>query len=209
MSSQYGKHRPTSNWDLLASLGHPSKFQQVSHLGSVIARHSSSGRQPKFATLNRGRHLHLAGRPSCWALAHTSNVMLLQQISAALTLCTLQSKQTKPKMHSTMIGTGNLASVTTLTRMWQQRCQDAKTVEICRVPQTRQQISAVRTPKFTILRGNVEEVSMFNKFFFRLSIHASYAKIQPDKVVRWCQNCNFFASCIFSEPRAAHFRCAF
>jgi len=29
---------------------------------------------------------------------------------------------------------------------------------------------------------------MFNKFFFRLSIHASAAKIQPDKVVRWCQN---------------------
>ena len=32
--------------------------------------------------------------------------------------------------------------------------------------------------------------------FFRLSIHASAAKIQPDKVVRWCQNGDFFASCI-------------
>jgi len=31
---------------------------------------SSSGRQPKFAALNRGRHLCSAGRPSCWALAH-------------------------------------------------------------------------------------------------------------------------------------------
>ena len=31
---------------------------------------SSSGRQPNFAALNRGRHLCLAGRPSCWALAH-------------------------------------------------------------------------------------------------------------------------------------------
>jgi len=29
----------------------------------------SSGRQPKFAALNRGRHLHLAGRPSRWASA--------------------------------------------------------------------------------------------------------------------------------------------
>jgi len=27
-------------------LGHPSKFQWVSHLGSVTARHSSTGRQP-------------------------------------------------------------------------------------------------------------------------------------------------------------------
>ena len=31
---------------------------------------SSSGRQPNFAALNRGRHLCSAGRPSRWALAH-------------------------------------------------------------------------------------------------------------------------------------------
>jgi len=31
---------------------------------------SSSGRQPNFAALNRGRHLCLAGRPSRWALVH-------------------------------------------------------------------------------------------------------------------------------------------
>jgi len=54
----------------LASLEHPSKFQRVSRLGSVTARHSSNGRQPKFAALNRGRHLHSAGRPSRLALAH-------------------------------------------------------------------------------------------------------------------------------------------
>ena len=44
--------------------------KRVSRLGSVTARHSSSGRQPKFAALNRGRHLHSAGRPSRWALDH-------------------------------------------------------------------------------------------------------------------------------------------
>jgi len=32
--------------------------------------HCSSGRQPNFAALNRGRHLYLAGWPSRWALAH-------------------------------------------------------------------------------------------------------------------------------------------
>ena len=32
------------------------------------------------------------------------------------------------------------------------------------VPQTRQQISAVSRPKFTILSGHVEEVLLFNKF---------------------------------------------
>jgi len=59
-----------------------------------------------------------------------------------------------------------------------------------------------------LLWRHVEEVSMFN-IFFRLSIHASAAKIQPDNVVRWCQYGDFFASCIFSESRAAHFRHAF
>jgi len=52
------------------SLGHPYKFERVSRLGGVTARYSSSGRQPNFAALNRGRHLYLAGRPSRWALAH-------------------------------------------------------------------------------------------------------------------------------------------
>jgi len=37
--SSYGELRPTNGWDLLASLGHPCKFQLVSHLGSVTARH--------------------------------------------------------------------------------------------------------------------------------------------------------------------------
>jgi len=75
MSSQYGELRSTSGWDLLASLGHPCKFQRLSRLGSVIARHSSSGRQPYFAALKTGRHLCSAGRPSRWALAHISNVV--------------------------------------------------------------------------------------------------------------------------------------
>jgi len=41
-----------------------------SYIGSITAWHSSNGRQPNFATLNRRRHLYLAGRPSRWALAH-------------------------------------------------------------------------------------------------------------------------------------------
>jgi len=48
--------------------GTPANF--ISRLGSVTARHSSIGRQPNFAALNRGRHLYLAGRPSCWLLVH-------------------------------------------------------------------------------------------------------------------------------------------
>ena len=73
MFSRYGELRPTSGWDRFVSLGHPCKFQRVSRLGSVTARHSSSGRQPNFAALNRGRHLYSAGRSSRWALAHISS----------------------------------------------------------------------------------------------------------------------------------------
>jgi len=69
MSLQYGELRSTNGWDRLAGLGHLIIFQRVSRLGSVTAWQSSSGRQPNFAALNRGRHLCLAGRPSRWALA--------------------------------------------------------------------------------------------------------------------------------------------
>jgi len=67
---QYGELRPSNGCDRLAGLGHPVIFQRVSRLGSVTARQSSSGRQPNFAALNRGRHLCSAGRPSRWALVH-------------------------------------------------------------------------------------------------------------------------------------------
>jgi len=54
----------------------------------------------------------------------------------------------------------------------------------------------------------VGEILLFNKLFPIVG-NALIAKIQPDKVVRWCADGEFlaiFASCIFSEPRAAHFR---
>jgi len=38
-------------------------------------------------------------------------------------------------------------------------------------------------------------------------MHALVAKIQPDKVMRWCADGEFLA--IFCEPHAAHFRPAF
>jgi len=47
---------------------HPSVA--FSSIGSITARHSSSGRQPNFAALSRGHHLYSSGRPSHWALAN-------------------------------------------------------------------------------------------------------------------------------------------
>ena len=64
---------PINDWDLLASLEHPGKFQRVSRLGFVTAATSLNECQQNFAALNRGRHLYSAGRPSRWALAHISS----------------------------------------------------------------------------------------------------------------------------------------
>jgi len=49
MSSQYGELQPTSGWDQFISSGHPSKFQQRSRLGFVIAATLLNESQPKFA----------------------------------------------------------------------------------------------------------------------------------------------------------------
>jgi len=49
ISPQYGELRPTSDWDLLASLGHPSKFQRVLRLGFITAVTSFTGGHPHFA----------------------------------------------------------------------------------------------------------------------------------------------------------------
>ena len=48
----------------------------------------------------------------------------------------------------------------------------------------------------------MEEVLLF-KFFFRLSTHALVAKIQPDKVVRWCRNGDVLRP-VFSASRVQH-----
>ena len=76
------------------------------------------------------------------------------------------------------------------------------------VPQTTGSISAASRAKFTILWGHVKDILLLNNFF-RLSIRALVAKIYPDKLVRWCRYGDFwrlFASCVYSDPRAAGFR---
>jgi len=77
MFPQYGELRPTNGWDRSGSLRQPCKFQRLSRLGSVTARHLVVG-VSLTAALNRGRHLCSAGRPSRWALAH---ILVLQFIN--------------------------------------------------------------------------------------------------------------------------------
>ena len=69
---------------------------------------------------------------------------------------------------------------------WRPLFSAAKTrnpLKFAGVPQTLEPISAASGPKFAISWGHLEEILLFNKFFFRLLIHALVVKTQPDKVV--------------------------
>jgi len=72
-------------------------------------------------------------------------------------------------------------------------------------PQTTGLISAASGPKFTILWRHVEEILLLNKFL-RSSIRALVAKIQPDKIVRWCPDGDFWRllRLVFSASRVQH-----
>jgi len=50
-------------------------------------------------------------------------------------------------------------------------------LKFAKVPQTPEPISTASGPKFTILSGHVEEVLLFSRFFFRLSISTLVAKM--------------------------------
>jgi len=114
-SAQFGEPRPTSGWDRFVSLGHPCKFQWLSLLGIVTARHSTTGRQPNFAALNRGRHLYSAGRPSRWALAH---ILVIHIIRWLVTFVDAMSSSTGRSASTTTLSSTSrpLIAVTTLGR---------------------------------------------------------------------------------------------
>ena len=89
MLPQYGELRPTSGWDRFVSLAAPHVISTGFASWQRYCTASSSGRQPNFAALNRGRHLCSAGRPSGWALAHISS-SVCYATSSRIVSCVLQ-----------------------------------------------------------------------------------------------------------------------
>ena len=69
----------------------PSLAFAYMYIGNGTARHTSSGRQPNFAALNRGRHLYSAARPSRWALAHILVIFNFVVLSVRYTQWTIKS----------------------------------------------------------------------------------------------------------------------
>jgi len=78
------------------------------------------------------------------------------------------------------------------------------------LPQTRQQISAVSGPKSNILWRHVDgRYCCLISFFSGCQYVPSLRRCGPTKLCDGAKTANFwrfFASCIFSEPRAARFR---
>ena len=69
-------------------------------------------------------------------------------------------------------------------------------------------ISAVGNWMFTILPGHVEEVLLLNKFFSDCRYMPQLQRYSPTKLWDGAQMaifCVIFASCVFSEPRAASY----
>ena len=79
MNLQYGELRPTNGWDRFVSLGHHSKFQQVSRLGIVTAQPNCGVEQMMYS----------AGRPSRWALAHISSSLINLLLSVVQTIAAM------------------------------------------------------------------------------------------------------------------------
>ena len=100
-----------------------------------------------------------------------------------------------------------------LTSVKRRRCSnEAKTrnpLKSVGVPQTRQPISAVSAP---YCEDIWRRLLLFNKFFPIVDTCLSCEDIAQQNcamVPRWRILAVFFASCIFSEPREAHFTPAF
>jgi len=77
------------------------------------------------------------------------------------------------------------------------------------VPQTGKPISVASRPKFTILWEHMEDILLLNKLFSDCRYVPSLRRYSPTKLCDGVQMAifgDFFASCVFSEPRAAGFR---
>jgi len=93
----------------------------------------------------------------------------------------------------------------TTTVLCSNAAKTRKPLKFAGVPQTRQRISAVSRPKFTILRGQVEEISTFKKIFPIVDTCLSCEDIARQScamVLKW----RFFASCIFQRAACSIFQ---
>jgi len=96
MSLQCGKLWPTNGWDQFTSLGHPSKFQPVSHFAFITAATSLTGGQPNFARCLAVSWagtlcIHFLGLLPRWNFARCKNSRYIQVLHSRILAALLQS----------------------------------------------------------------------------------------------------------------------
>jgi len=107
---------------------------------------------------------------------------------------------------------GALCSTSTTIVACSNAAKTQKPLKFVGVPQTSEPISTVTGPMFAILWRHVEEILLFNRFFPIVDTFLSCEDFARERLCDGAQMAifaSFFASCISSEPRAAHLRPAF
>ena len=85
MSSQYGELRLSNGWDLLVSLGHPSKFQRVSRLAFVTAATSLTKLSRCLAVSWAGKlYIHFRGSCHLTEFCHVQNLLCAQVLCSPI-----------------------------------------------------------------------------------------------------------------------------
>jgi len=162
----------------------------LSYIGSVTALHWSSGRQPNFSALSRGRHLYLAGWPSRWALAH----ILVSFLFCCLLLCIAEM----------------LLCIALLTYYFEKdRVARTTTPEVDWRVDVRLGFERFLKRKKKCDVVHCHKGYIVNKFFFRIVDTCLSSEDRARQSCAMVPKWLFFASWISSELRAAHFRPAF
>jgi len=112
-----------------------------SYIGSVTAQHSSSGHQPNFVALNRGRHLYSSGRPSRLASAdilvayHFKSTPFYPRYTAIIFLESTNKKKSKKQTDNNCRETYSYVSLNFWYHFWScigRRCNKLfQVLEVC------------------------------------------------------------------------------
>ena len=165
--------------------------------------------------LFRKRYINVDNTFACYL--GQENARLGRTVNTAPGKISSGGKSPRKCIYNVLPGDGQTSCKVWLASGERHRCSNEgksrNPLEFSGVLQTPEPISSVSGPKFAIYCEDMWRRYCRLTSFFRLSMHAIVAKIQPDKILcdgaQMANFSRFFASCIFSEPRAANFKPAF
>jgi len=108
MCSEYGELRLTSSWDRFRNLGHPSKFQRVSHVHFVAALTSLTGDRQNFArclAVSWAGTLYVHFRGSCplTEICQVQNSLYVQVLCSHILACSVTARHSSSRYQSNLV----------------------------------------------------------------------------------------------------------